>query len=304
MKIQTAEEARLFGNIWAVIVAYHPDSRKLSALCERLQTDGLDVLVVDNTEIPKLSIGDLAARTRLNSLGENTGIAHAQNVGIEAALEGGARAILFLDQDSSIGGGFISSLLGALKPGVPDIVSPRCIDSDTLDDLPSESLNRFGFVHPLRCGNSQKPCPTDIVISSGTMATREAIMVAGGLDEDLYIDFVDTEWCLRCRSKQIPIRVVPDAVLFHRIGNQSIKEGALTIMLHGPTRCYYQVRNSIHLFRLRHVPLIFSIRTMLAVLLNRLLLLRHVTNRGEYIEAYMHGLRDGLAGVVGMRPHR
>lgn len=298
------DKARLFDKVWAVIVAYHPDGGTLNALCKALQTDGVQVLVIDNTETPELSLGDLPAGTRLNSLGENTGIAHAQNVGIETALEGGAQAVLFLDQDSSIGTGFVRSLIGALTPGLPDIVSPRCIDADTEAELPSESLTRFGFVHPLLCGDSRKPCPTDIVISSGTVATREAIMLAGVLDEDLFIDFVDTEWCLRCRSKQIPIRVVPDAVLFHRIGNQSIKEGALTIMLHGPTRCYYQVRNSIHLFRKRHVPLIFSIRTMLAVLLNRFLLLRHISNRGEYIRAYTHGLRDGLAGVVGIRPHR
>ncbi len=288
-------------NVWAVVVAYHPDAAELRALCARLGADGAKVVVVDNTESPRLVAAELPAGTKLHSLYSNTGVAHAQNVGITAALDGGAQTIVFFDQDSTFDADFLSLLIGALRPGTPDIVSPLCLDIDTRTELPSQRLAPFGRVRPVYCSDAKAPILTDIVISSGTAATREALALAGDLDEDLFIDFVDTEWCLRCRSKDIPIRVVPGAVMYHRIGIRSLAEGPLTITIHSPTRCYYQIRNSIHLFRRHHIPRLFAVREFAAVMLNRLLLLRHVNNRTDYLKAYAQGFRDGLLGVVGIR---
>jgi rhamnosyltransferase len=73
-------------------------------------------------------------------------------------------------------------------------------------------------------------------------------------------------------------------------------------MIHSPVRCYYQIRNSLHLFRRHHIPWLFAVREMVSVLLNRLLLLRHVDDRAGYLKAYAQGFRDGLLGVVGARP--
>jgi rhamnosyltransferase len=288
--------------VWAVIVAYHPDTPALCGMCKRLLGDGATVVVIDNTEMPRLESTDLPAGARLHRLGSNTGIAHAQNVGIATALSAGADVVVFFDQDSTFSPGFLSVLLSALRPGIPDVVAPLCVDTQSREELPSQRLAPFGRTRPVYgCGTSE-PSPTDIVISSGTAVTREGIALAGQFDEDLFIDFVDTEWCLRCRSRKIPIRVVPGAVLHQRIGGRSIVDGPFTILTHSPARCYYQIRNSVHLFRRRHVPRLFAAREMVSVLMNRLLLLRHVDDRIGYLRAYAQGLRDGLFGVVGARP--
>ena len=44
-------------------------------------------------------------------------------------------------------------------------------------------------------------------------------------DEDFFIDFVDVEWCLRCKKNKVAIFVVPDAVMEHEIGISSVKLG-------------------------------------------------------------------------------
>lgn len=259
------------------------------------------MVVVDNTEVPLLTVSCLPPGTLLQSLHANTGIAHAQNVGISMALSGGAQTIIFFDQDSTFGADFMLALVAPLRTGVPDIVSPRCLDADTHAELPSKRLAPYGRAEPVYCNPQTAPCPTDIVISSGTAATREAIELAGFLDEDLFIDFVDTEWCLRCRSKDIPIRVIHDAVMYHRIGSRSVVEGAITVMVHSPERCYYQIRNGFHLFRKHHISRLFAARELAAVMVNRLFLLRHVDDRLDYLKAYLQGIRDGLLGVVGVR---
>ena len=113
------------------------------------------------------------------------------------------------------------------------------------------------------------------------------------------IDYVDTEWCLRCRSKGIPVRVVPSAIMHHRIGTNTTKIGPLTVQIHSADRCYYQIRNSFHLFRRRHIPFIFALKEVISTIVNRVLLLFLVENRVLYAKAYLRAIMDGLLGVVG-----
>lgn len=288
-------------NLWVVVVVYHPDIRSLRELCNRVSIYGSKVVVVDNTEEPNLCISDLPTVSQLHRLSANTGIAYAQNVGITSALAGGARSIIFFDQDSTFEANLIPELVGKLRQGVPNVVAPRCIDAETGIEMPSHRLSLLGRAKKVYCGADLKPYPVDIVISSGTAVTREAIELVGYMDEDLFIDYVDTEWCLRCRSKDITIKVVPTAVMYHRIGSRSVSNKLLTIMIHSPFRCYYQIRNSFHLFRRRHIPCAFAAVETLTICINRLLLLPHVNDRKAYVKAYLHGFYDGMLGIVGPR---
>jgi rhamnosyltransferase len=288
--------------VYSVIVCYRPDVPQLLKLCENLLVDRAKVILVDNTDTPYLADQQRPADCQLITLGHNTGIAHAQNVGIAAAVTGGADVIAFIDQDSKIESGFLSGLVSALSVGVPDVVSPLHIDDTSHLELPSVRVNRYGVPRAIHRGDSSASYPVDVVISSGTAATKEVFQVAGTLDEGLFIDFVDTEWCLRCRSKQIPIRIVPSAVMHQRIGSKSIKFGMTTVLVHSHVRCYYQLRNCFHLFRKRHIPILFALREMISVFFSRALLLLIVGDKFTYTKAYLCALRDGMKGVTGSKP--
>ncbi len=289
-------------NACSVIVCYRPDLGALRRLCEALQADSPNVVLVDNTERPYLDERQLPQGCRLITLGFNSGIAHAQNVGIDAALADGADAVAFFDQDSSVSPGLLLTLLSALDRDASAIVSPRYFDADTGATLPSLRVNRCGLSRAVHRDASAPTYPVDVVISSGTVATKRVFEVAGKLDESLFIDFVDTEWCLRCRSKNVSIRVVPSASMRHRIGSRSIDLGVTTVMVHSPVRCYYQIRNCFHLLRKRHVPRLFALRETLSTCLNRALLLLLVSDRRRYGRAYWYALRDGIKGVTGSAP--
>jgi rhamnosyltransferase len=276
----------------------------LTSLCENLLIDGSKIILVDNTDMPYLVDQQQLADCQLITLGHNTGIAHAQNVGIATAMAGGADVIVFIDQDSKIEPGFLRTLASELNVGVPDIVSPLYFDASSNAELPSMRVNRYGLPRAVHRGDSTAPYPIDIVISSGTAATKEAFLVAGTLDEDLFIDFVDTEWCLRCRSKQIPIRTVPSAVMHQRIGSKSINFGIATVLVHSPARCYYQIRNCFHLFRKHHIPKLFALRETISVFFNRTLLLLVVGDKLAYTKNFLCALWDGMRGVTGIKPRR
>jgi rhamnosyltransferase len=290
-------------NVTCVIVSYRPDVVRLAHLCANVLMDGARVIVVDNTEAPGLISDQLPVGCELIALGSNSGIAHAQNVGVAHALAAGATVIVFFDQDSKIGPGFLRALVAPLKPGTPEITSPLYVDDDSGVALPSLRLGRFGLPITVHGADATKPYPVDIVISSGTAATSEVFGIAGVFDEALFIDGVDSEWCLRCRGKQIPIYVVPSAVMRHRVGSRSIRIGRFTVLQHSPARCYYQIRNCFHLMRRKHVPFAFALRHMLSVMCSRLILLVFVSDRLVYLKACFAGLRDGMKGVAGARPN-
>jgi rhamnosyltransferase len=288
-------------SVTCVIVSYRPDVVRLVNLCEHILADGAKAIVVDNTEAPYLVSDRLPAGSDLITLGYNSGIAHAQNAGVAQALSAGADVLVFFDQDSKIEPEFLRTLVMSLEPGVPAITSPLCVDDDSDIALPSTRLNRFGLPTAVHGADAIHLYPVDVVISSGTAATSEVFEIAGDFDEALFIDSVDTEWCLRCRSKEIPIYVVPSAVMRHRIGSRSVRAGPFSILVHSPLRCYYQLRNCFHLMRKKHVPLTFALMHMVSVIFSRTLLLFFVEDRPAYIGAYLSALRDGLKGVGGAR---
>jgi rhamnosyltransferase len=285
-----------------IIVCYRPEVAQLAALCNHVLGDGAKVILVDNTEAPRLDGRNLPEGCSLITLGYNSGIAHAQNVGVAAALAAGATVLVFFDQDSKIGPGVLNRLVAAIAVGTPEIVAPLYVDDLTGIALPSVRLSWCGWPMRVHRASACSRYPVDIVISSGTVATREVFDLAGTFDAGLFIDFVDTEWCLRCRGKQIPVHVVPTAVMRHSIGSRHFRAGPLTILVHSSTRCYYQIRNGFLLLRKRHVPLIFSLQQIASILSSRIILLFAVENRRDYICAYLSAVRDGLKGISGARP--
>jgi rhamnosyltransferase len=288
--------------ICCIVVCYRPDVAQLMSLCRLVLADGATVVLVDNSEIPCLRPGTLPDGCTLITLGWNSGIGHALNVGVARALAAGAAVIAFFDQDSKVDSGLLKRLAAAIQPGNPEIVSPLCVDDRTNAALPSLRLSRHGMSTPVHRADLSSRYPVDIVISSGTVATREVFDLAGPFDESLFIDFVDTEWCLRCRAKQIPIYVVPTAVMRHSIGSRHFRFGSLTIIVHSSTRCYYQIRNSFLLLRKRHVPLIFSVKQIVSILLSRIALLFGVEDRIGYVKTYWSAVLDGIRGISGARP--
>jgi len=289
-------------NICCVIVCYRPAIQPLLDLCAGVLTGNTKAIVVDNTETPYLTASQLPAGCSLLTQGVNTGIARAQNVGIAAAIASGAEALVFLDQDSRVTPGFLDALVSPLTPGCAEVTAPLCVDDASGSELPSTRVSRFGISMAVYCGDRRKPYSVDVVISSGTAATKDVFQIAGAFDESLFIDFVDTEWCLRCRDHGVPITVVPNAIMRHSIGNKSLNLGITTISVHSPIRCYYQIRNCFILFRRRHIPIIFATKQLVSVLVSRVLLLIFVKNRYTYVRAYASGLIDGLLGIAGPKP--
>jgi rhamnosyltransferase len=67
--------------------------------------------------------------------------------------------------------------------------------------------------------------------------------------EELFIDWVDIEWGLRAENFGCKHFMIPQAVMYHSIGDEFISTGTREINLHNDVRNYYIVRNACYLLR-------------------------------------------------------
>lgn len=288
---------------WAVIVAYHPRPAQLQHLAGVLSADGVPVVVVDNTPAGERREFALPEGASWLALGRNTGIAYAQNAGIAHARAHGAEAIAFFDQDSEPCAGLVATLAATLDPGRPGVAAPTVLDRARGFEYPSFRLNRWRWPRAIFAPPSDGPQLVDLAISSGSVATTATFDVVGAMDEDFFIDYVDLEWCLRCRARGVPIHLVPGVRIQHSIGMESVDVGPLTVFVHGSARSYYRLRNAFLLLRRSHVPLVWALHEIAAALVHHLLVLPRVPSRGEHLRVLRAGIADGLRGITGPRPY-
>lgn len=284
-------------NIFAVLVTYNPVLPRLVTLLKALKASGVVCCVVDNSVgVDFFSVSGLCT---LVLLGDNQGIAAAQNVGIETCIAQGAERIVFFDQDSVISAHFIAQLNEAFSDPAVRISAPVFSNESHGFEYPLVDVDARGRVHKRSLSSFSKAIDVSTVISSGTMVDTRVFAQVGNMDERLFIDYVDTEWCLRCMAAGISIRVNPKASMLHSIGDQSLRFRFFVVPVHSPIRRYYRVRNSLLLLRMRHVPLLYSLREVVLNNFHQLIILLFVPGRIRYLQHYIFAVVDGVKGVAG-----
>ena len=242
----------------AIIVLYLPNRTLLLRLLKSILGQVKDIIVIDNT--PKADLGEISADWfKLNgyvvlykSLEDNYGIAKAQNIGIELAVEKGCDHVVLFDQDSCPSTGMIHKLLLAEKTlsrcGVNvGSIGPAFIDEKTSEYAKVIRHKVFGISRISINRNSQELIQADYIIASGSLIRVSTIKTVGLMMEELFIDGVDIEWCLRARNYGFLHFVVPGATMHHQIGDEFFEIFGKKINLHSDLRNYYIVRNSCYL---------------------------------------------------------
>jgi rhamnosyltransferase len=250
---QEARSAASVATVLVVVVCYEPDRDHLTALIECLKhQDGVCALLVDNSE---LEVGRVATAAIARGLGvpivanaRNLGVAAAQNIGVREAARLGVDFVLFLDQDSQpepdMAQRLIAAYQGLRQSGLPvAAVGPSFVDPRCNLSFPFARLRHFRMETTEPPAGHAVEC--DILISSGCLVSMEALRAVGEMDEALFIDYVDIEWCLRARSTGWKVFGVADARMHHTIGDRAVKLFGRVIAIHNPVRHYYLIRNAL-----------------------------------------------------------
>lgn len=285
-------------NIYSIIVCFNPDVDQLIKLCLDLTFQKSKVVIVDNSFNSSLT-GIVNDNIELIQLGDNLGIAKAQNIGIQFAIKQNADIFVFFDQDSEIENGFLQNLTVPFSLSLALVTTPIFFDKSNEFRFPSYRLTKFGLLKKVI--DTYGDYNVDIIISSGSATNKKTIELVGLMNEDYFIDFVDIEWSLRCKSKNVPIKVISNAKMIHAIGDKSIDFKIIRLFVHSPVRTYYKIRNSFLFFRNKNVPVLLGIKEIASALIHNFIILFFVNDKAKYFRNYCEGVFDGIFGKVGKK---
>lgn len=223
--------------IAAVVVLYNPNENVLTNIISYInQVDKL--FAVDNSDKPNYDLVDkITADDRVEYISNrgNDGIAAALNTGVKKAIEEDYEYLLTMDQDSEASPLLVSNLLECFSTE-PDIA----VVAPVLYHPESRKLIR----------DVDKPCEKVFSVwTSGSLLNLKICEKAGGFREELFIDYVDHEFCLRINKMGYKVYICNKTKLKHNLGK--IQEVNLIFRKVYPTnhsaiRLFYRTRNRFY----------------------------------------------------------
>jgi len=225
-----------------VIVIYKYKYYELLGAIASIKSQVRDVYVINNGGAEAcLSAGNVHEVLLAN----NHGIGKGLNVGIAMALEKGANYVVISDQDTLYPGDYVEKLLKCYEAMGISIaaVGPMIFDRRKDSYRPImvtkfRSVNRNEGIECLHVAHT---------MSSGMMLDAKAIETVGLMREDLFIDYVDYEWCWRAQSRGFSIIISSDTAVDHVLGDRMMVVFGRKYILRNPTRYYYTIRNGLYL---------------------------------------------------------
>jgi rhamnosyltransferase len=292
--------------VCAVIVTFNPDPEVLRALLDRLLPQVGHAVLVDNgskEDTPTL-IADMGHENMsVRSLGQNFGLAFAQNVGIELAKVSGAEFVLLSDQDSVPEPDMVKILVGAshqLGSMGHEVaaVGPRYVD--TRHSVPARFVAVEGRRVAWRLADSVGDyLEVNHLIASGCLIRMRALELVGGMTADLFIDYVDIDWALRARSVGLKLFGVTKTRLLHRIGDAPIAFGGRYFQVHSSVRHYYMMRNAVWVWKQPYAGWAWRIFDSYRILARLAFFSALATPRLEHMRMMVRGILDGLYSRMG-----
>lgn len=299
--------------IAAVIVTYYPDEGLLKRTLKVLeQVD--EVLVIDNGSPFQFdaALEEIANVENIIFIKnpQNEGIAAALNKGLTVLLElGYTRAVTF-DQDSEPLAHMVSIQLALIESaqnmnGIA-IVAPDIVDPNVSQEGEQWVIRRSNTALPnykwVRC-DKEPSLDVDFVITSGSLLNLNVYQAVGPFRNEFFIDYVDTEYCIRARLAGYRVVVACGAKLKHNLGS-SVETKLLWFRVtptnHSALRQYYISRNRIMMYKMyaRKLPhwFVYDVQTSIKWWIKILLC---EENKIRKVLMIIRGTWDGIRGRMG-----
>jgi rhamnosyltransferase len=301
------QEAGKDETVCAVIVSYRPELPRLQALVASLALQVQRIVIVDNgsSEDTLVVLRQLAdsGEITLIAFGENRGIATAHNAGIRFAIEHAFSHVLLLDHDSRLLPGCVVQLLRASRrlanTGVRvAAVGPQYHDETSAQRAPFLRFSRWNF-RKIYARDDVDVIETSVLISSGSLISCDTVQAIGLMDETLFIDGVDWEWCFRAAAMGYHLFGIAAAGMQHSLGDSGISIFGRIIPLHTPLRHYYVYRNTVLMCRMPQIPFAWKLHYSLRLVIRFFIYMILAPRRRERFRLIWQGLCDGWRGRSG-----
>lgn len=282
-------------NICAVIVSYNAGTG-IKDCIKGIANQVNHIVIVDNysnnetlnalKETEKIRNADVIYND------SNYGIAKALNIGIKKAMECGYKWVITLDHDSIASSNMIEEMARVYNL-VEDkqsigIICPRLYD-----------VNKQGFL--INDDKDAEPYrELKVAIQSGSLIKTDIFAKFGFFNEALFIYYVDVEFSVRLKQKNLKIIQCNKAVLYHEEGKKLEKRLLSKVYYYdnySETAVYYIARNSIYMIKNYSENRISYIRRLRSDFIKILIFDYKPIIKLLY---YLHGILDGFRNKYGM----
>ena len=290
--------------VFCVLVTYQPDIAHLQHVLARIAEQTPHVILVDNTPGPHAAIATPKG-VQCITLGKNLGIAAAQNIGIRQALDQGADLIWLSDQDTIYPADFLTGMLKGLQTCKAQGIRLAAL-APAYFDTHRGKVQAFVRQVPFTEFFAHQPGLHRVshAIASGTLIPAKALHKIGLMQENLFIDFVDFEWCWRAKNQYgYDTFCTGDVVIEHMLGDGFVRFLGRKVTFRSPLRHYYMVRNAVHIaVHSRSATLPIRLEMFAKWPIWTLIFpLAAPSHKGQHLRATLSGLWDGLRNRMGQK---
>jgi len=290
-------------NICTIIVTYHPDAGfpERAARAAR-QTSRLVIVDNHSSDSAQAMLRSLSSSLNAHLIlnPDNLGLATALNQGVSWAKDQGFLWALTLDQDSLLLENMVENLAVAYQD-CPFREEVGMIGTNYQDP-------NNGYIY------QKGPCPLatgawieeKTLITSGSLLSTAAFDRVGPFRDELFIDQVDHEYCLRLRQCGYRILLSLHLGMIHPVGMRKTHKflwQTLETTHHTPLRRYYLTRNRLILARQQYGKVRGTVRVLKKSRKDILRILLFEDQKMLKLYAMALGVSHGIRGKAGkLRP--
>lgn len=219
----------------AMTTLYNPTKDNIDNIMNYI--DEVDkIYVIDNTEC-KTNKELIPKNEKIEYISDKTnyGIAKAINIAASKAINDGYNYLLTMDQDSKMTNDILKKMKEFLK---------------------QTKIKNIGLISPYQDINSNEEIPneeyTDVIemMTSGNIIDLEIYKKIGGFKDWLFIDCVDTDYCMNLHVNGYKVLRLNRIIMKHDLGELKVHKlfrKEYPCYNHSPLRRYYIVRNNLYI---------------------------------------------------------
>lgn len=293
-------------SVCAGVVARNPIADDVNVLIERLLASSRWVVIVDNSSADTSYLESLENHPDVRVIynNKNKGVSGGINQIIEHARAMKAEFVTAFDQDTQISPDLVSVLASNLEKLLESGEPAAAIGPLVVDDYTNHRLPFIHFRLPLNvryCRETltekERLVECDFLISSGCLMSMKAIDDIGSMNEALFIDNVDLDWCFRAVHKRYKVYGDLGSVIRQQIGETytQIPFTKVVIRHHDHNRIYYMTRNRLWLYRQHYVNRSWVVHDVFRFTCKFLYLLVFKSGRTVLLKSSIKGIVDSFA---------
>lgn len=284
----------------ALVTLYNPSEKEFNN-CRILSQQVDTVILCDNSQESHETVFQNEKNIIYITKNENLGLGAAFNVALKNDTYGWKDddLIIFFDQDSQIGEGYIQALQDEYRKIETLIPNLGCLG-------PVFYNTSNGRTERPR----QKKNITDETYEVSNTITSSLMMRYGNLkridfwNEKVFLDLADWDLCWRMQKAGMVCCMTEKVVLHHSVGNGEKKVGPIKLRVGQPFREYYQTRDALYLLQENYVPLKMRLRLIANVTIRPVVHYLMLDDKKSRMIFIRRGINDYKKGVHGEYGHQ